>query len=116
MLLEVSGLNRLKVVADDGPYRLIARDGPIGSVENLLYDARTWAIRCMVVDTRDWLPGKHVLVSPGWVDQVSWYEREVALNVDRDAVETSLEYARSAHVPRPHEAVTTTRRDPGRGF
>ena len=28
----------------------------------------------MVVDTRNWLPGKKVLVAPRWIDRVSWAE------------------------------------------
>jgi hypothetical protein len=26
----------------------------------------------MVVDTRNWLPGKKVLIAPRWIDRVSW--------------------------------------------
>ena len=32
-------------------YEIMATDGPIGSVENFVFDDKSWAIRYMVVDT-----------------------------------------------------------------
>jgi len=53
-----------------------ASDGEIGHVEDFLVDDRTWAIRYLIVDTRDWLPGKKVLISPKWIKRVSWSEKQ----------------------------------------
>jgi hypothetical protein len=36
-----------------------------------------WAIRCIEVATRNWLPGKKVPVSPEWIERVSWTDSEV---------------------------------------
>jgi hypothetical protein len=46
-------------------YHIAATDGAIGHVEDFLVDDATWAIRYMIVDTRNWWAGKKVLVSPG---------------------------------------------------
>lgn len=73
-------------------YEIMATDGPIGNVENFVFDEKSWAIRYFVVDTRKWWPGKRVLLSPEWIDTVSWPEREVYVKVARRAVETSPEY------------------------
>ncbi|MGC1816587.1 MAG: PRC-barrel domain-containing protein [Casimicrobiaceae bacterium] len=86
-------------------YEIMATDGPIGSVEAFVFDDESWAIRQMVVDTRKWLPGKHVLLSPAWIDHVSWAEHEVYLKVARQAVETSPEYDSSRPLSRDDEAV-----------
>ena len=51
-------------------YCLAARDGDIGHVEDFLLDSEAWVIRYIIVDARNWLPGKHVLVSPGWIRDV----------------------------------------------
>ena len=51
-------------------YDLAARDGDIGHVEDFLLDFEAWVIRYIIVDARNWLPGKHVLVSPGWIRDV----------------------------------------------
>ena len=73
-------------------YDLKATDGDIGHVEDFLFDDRTWQIRYVVVDTRDWLPGKRVLVSPDWVDSVDWSGRVAHFKVSREAVKASPEY------------------------
>lgn len=53
-------------------YHIQALDGEIGHVEDFIVDDANWAIRYMVVDTRNWWPGKKVLVSPQWIKAVSW--------------------------------------------
>lgn len=45
-------------------FTLAARDGEIGSVADVYFDDRTWRIRYLVADTRRWLPGRKVLLSP----------------------------------------------------
>jgi uncharacterized protein YrrD len=85
-------------------YEIMATDGPIGSVENFVFDDKSWAIRYLVVDTRKWLPGKHVLLSSEWIDSVSWPEHQVYVKVARHAVETSPEYDPSHPLSREHEA------------
>jgi hypothetical protein len=52
-------------------YRVRGTDDDIGTVSKLLVDQEGWMIRYLVVDTGNWLPGKKVLVSPGWVEDVS---------------------------------------------
>jgi len=51
-----------------------AEDGEIGHVQDVLVDDKAWAIRYLVVDTRDWWSGKKVLVSPEWLTRVTWDE------------------------------------------
>ena len=84
-------------------YEIMATDGPIGSVEDFVFDDESWAIRYMVVDTGKWLPGKHVLLSPEWIDSVSWSEHEVYVKVARQAIETSPEYDASRSFSKAHE-------------
>lgn len=45
-------------------YVIDAEDGEIGRCNDFLFDDRQWTIRYMVADTRKWLPGRKVLVSP----------------------------------------------------
>jgi uncharacterized protein YrrD len=73
-------------------YSVAATDRSIGHIDNFLFDDESWAIRHLVVDTRDWWPGRHVLVSPEHVERVSWLERSVHLRISRDEVEHSPEY------------------------
>ncbi len=57
-------------------YRVEATDGQVGHVSDVIVSDDDWVIRYLVVNTRSWLPGKHVLVPPHWTT-VSW-EKEVA--------------------------------------
>lgn len=41
-----------------------ARDGDIGRCHDFLFDEGQWTIRYLVADTRKWLPGRKVLISP----------------------------------------------------
>src|SRR3546814_4035936 len=45
-------------------YDIQATDDAIGSVDDLLVDDETWAVRWLVVDTGSWLPGRKVLLPP----------------------------------------------------
>lgn len=52
-----------------GGYCIQALDGDIGHVEDFIIDDETWAIRYLVIDTRNWWAGKKVLVSPKWIER-----------------------------------------------
>ena len=41
----------------------------------------------LVVDTRNWWPGKHVLIEPGLVESIDWDERQICLALPREQVE-----------------------------
>lgn len=73
-------------------YVIHARDGNLGHVEDFVFDTENWAIHSMVVDPRNWWPGKHVVVSRDQIEQVSWEEGSVTVSLTKDAVEHSPEY------------------------
>jgi sporulation protein YlmC with PRC-barrel domain len=66
-----------------------ASDGEIGHVENFIMDSDTWTIRYLIVATRNWWPGQHLLISPTGVEEINWMGRQVKLNVTRDQVKAS---------------------------
>lgn len=86
-------------------YHLQATDGEIGHVEDFVIDDATWAIRYLLVGTRNWWPGKKVLVSPEWIDRVSWGESKVFLRMTREAIRQSPEYAEDSLITRDYETV-----------
>lgn len=73
-------------------YSIHTRDGDLGHVEDFILEEPGWAIRYLEVDTRNWLPGKHVLIDPTWIDRVDWEKREVAVALKRVAIETAPPY------------------------
>ncbi|MGV3743561.1 MAG: hypothetical protein ACO1NO_14760, partial [Burkholderiaceae bacterium] len=73
-------------------YDIQATDDTVGHVDDFLFDDQDWSILLMVVDTRNWWPGKHVLLSPRLVIDMSWEEKSVLLNISRSEIESSPEY------------------------
>jgi hypothetical protein len=82
-----------------------ATDGEIGHVEDFVVDAQRWTIRYMVVGTRNWWPGKRVLISPLWIDRISWLEAKVFVRLTRDLVRTSPPYSDSSLLERDYETL-----------
>jgi hypothetical protein len=84
-------------------YHIHATDGAIGHVEDFLLGDIDWSIRYLVVDTKNWWPGKHVLVSPRSAGGIDWQHRLVNLKVDRQKVKDSPAYDASTAVDRAFE-------------
>jgi hypothetical protein len=80
-------------------YHIHATDGDLGHIEDFIVDQENWLIRYLVVDTKNWWPGKHVLVSPQWIDRVSWEEAKIFVNVSKAVVLGSPEYTPQALNP-----------------
>lgn len=73
-------------------YHIQARDGEIGHTEDFIVDDETWVIRYMVVDTKNWWPGKRVLVAPQWIDAVDWNTSIVEVDLLREMIKQGPEY------------------------
>ena len=84
-------------------YRLSAEDGDVGHVEDFIFDEQSWALRYLEIDTRNWLPGRHVLISPAWVEEVDWATQQVKVAVSRDLVNNAPEYDSSKHISREYQ-------------
>ncbi len=84
-------------------YYVEAKDGDIGHVEDFLVEDETWAIRYMVVDTRNWWPGKKTLVAPTWIDEIRWADSRVRVDLTREAVKSAPEYDPTAPIMRDYE-------------
>jgi hypothetical protein len=81
-----------------------AVDGEIGHVADFIIDDETWAIRYLVVDTHNWLPGKKVLLSPQWIERVSWGERKVFVDLPRETIKQSPAYTEESLLNRDYES------------
>jgi len=84
-------------------YHVHALDGEIGHVEDFVVDDQTWAIRYLIVSTRNWWPGKRVLISTQWIDRVSWSESMVFVTLSRESVRRSPEYNEQSLLTRDYE-------------
>lgn len=85
-------------------YRLDVSDGEIGHVADALIDDETWAIRYLVIDTRNWWPGRKVVISPGWITDIDWGDSKIRSDISRTLVKGSPTYD-------PHRPVDTAYAD-----
>jgi len=69
----------------------------------LALDGDSWAIRYLVVATKNWWPGKKVLISPKWIESVSWDAREVAIRMTREIIKAAPEYTDESLLTRDYE-------------
>lgn len=93
-----AGDPHLRSAEEVSGYAIEASDGAIGHVQTLLFDDAKWRVEAIVIDTRNWWPGKHVVVSPGHISAIEWDERRVRVNLTRDQIKSSAEYDPESHV------------------
>ena len=85
-------------------YHIHARDGEIGHVQGYLVDDYLWSVRYLMVNTSNWWVGGHeVLVSPEWIQAVSWSESKVTIDLDRQAIKEAPSYDEGALIDRDAE-------------
>lgn len=93
----------LRSTHDVSGHHIQAADGEIGHVEDFLIDDETWAIRYLIIDTRNWWSGKTVLISPQWIERVSWSDSKVFINLSRETIKQSPEYTEESRLTRDYE-------------
>ncbi len=84
-------------------YDVHANDGDLGHVEGMLVDDETWAIRYLIVNTSNWWVGHQVLIAPQWIEDISWLEATVSVNLSREAIQHAPAYDPDAALDREQE-------------
>jgi hypothetical protein len=89
-------------------YHIEAQDGEIGHVDDFLVDDSVggdgsgegsgWRIPYLVIGTRNWLPGKQVLVETDAIANIDWAQAEVRVRLTRDQIKGAPEYDGARHV------------------
>jgi hypothetical protein len=95
--------HHLRSTNDVTGHHIQSTDGELGHVDGFIIDDETWAIRYLVVDSGNWWPGRKVLVSPRWIDRISWSESKVFVNLTREAIKQSPEFTEGSLLTRDYE-------------
>ncbi len=112
--LEMAEVNRAKDARAAEPhlrsslvvtgYDIQATDESIGHIKDFVFDDESWAIRYLVVDTRNWWPGgRKVLIATHWIESIDWSTSTVRLGLTRDQVKNSPEYDEALPIARAYE-------------
>jgi len=98
-----AGPDVVRSIEEVSHYHIEAADGGIGHVEDFIVDDEPWTIRYMAVNTRNWLPGRKVLLPIETVKSIEWADQKVFLDVDRETVKNSPKYDPFAPINREYE-------------
>lgn len=95
----------LRNLNDLKDYAIHATDGDIGHVKDCYFDDEAWAVRYLVVDTGNWLPGRKVLISPISIRQPDWQEKTLPVSISQEQVKNSPDVDTEKPVSRQHESL-----------
>ena len=70
-------------------YHIVAADGEIGHVDELLFDEASWSVRYLVVDTSNWMGGKSVLVSTRAIEKLDSPGKQIHVNLTREQIQSA---------------------------
>jgi hypothetical protein len=94
---------RLRSINSLKGYQLGAHDGGIGACSDFLFDDESWIVRYLLADTRKWLPGRKVLVSPISIGKVDVIGRTVDVDLSKEQIKNSPPLEMAAPVSRKYE-------------
>lgn len=97
---EPKGDPHLRSATEVTGYYIRGRDADVGHVEDLLAEGDDWTIRYFIVDTKNWWPGKMVLVETDGIDSIVWEERTVRVGRTREEIKSAPEYDPSRPIDR----------------
>jgi len=95
---------RYRTASEMSGMRVEGIDGSLGKVADILIDDRTWAVRYVVVETRSWLSGRQVLITPRHILDVE----ENAIR--RDSLTVNLDRERIGNAPLLKDGAPISRR------
>ena len=84
-------------------HKLAASDGEIGHVKDFYFDDQSWAVRYVVADTGNWLPGRQVLLSPLAFGGLQPAEKFLGVSLTRKQIEDSPAIDAHKSVSRQYE-------------
>lgn len=93
----------LQSISEMTGYRIHALDDDIGHIDDFVVQDEAWIVRYVVVDTRNWLPGRRVLVSSEWISSVEWADRKVHVKLTREQIKDSPEFDPAEPINRAYE-------------
>lgn len=95
--------SQLRSAREIAGYYIHARDGDLGHVHDFILEDFIWTIRYLAIDTRNWWPGKKVLVAPNWIQGVDWANLTVHVDLTKEAIRGAPEYRPDDPIGRDYE-------------
>ena len=93
----------LRSIKDMFDYSILATDGEIGHVSDILLGDSDLRVRYLVIDTGGWLSGRKVLLSTAWLSSVAPHKKALVVNIDKKRIQGSPPYDADVEIPREYE-------------
>jgi hypothetical protein len=84
-------------------YSILATDGEIGTVSDVLVADADLKLRYLVIDTGTWLPGRKVLLSTAWLSSVEPSRNTVVVNIEKKRIKEAPPYDPDEVINREYE-------------
>ncbi len=79
-------LRSIQKIAD---CNILANDGDIGLVSDIIMDDQNWQISYLVADLHNWIGGKKVLIAVNNIKDVNWKNSKVMVKISMKAIKNS---------------------------
>lgn len=73
-------------------YHIQATDGEIGHLDDFIFETDDMNVQYVIVDTKNWIPGKKVLFSSGWINKISYDKSNISVDFNKEQIESSPAY------------------------
>jgi len=93
----------LRSMREVAGYHIQAQDGRIGHIEDFIVDDEDWRVRYLVIDTRNWIPGRRVILAPDWFVRFDWRESLAHTGLTKATIKDAPPYDQSQPVNRDYE-------------
>lgn len=65
-----------------------------GHIQGFILDPNTLALKFVIIDTIHFLPSKHVLLRPEWIEEISWESKTVEFSFSKELIKSAPSYKR----------------------
>jgi len=86
-------------------YGIHAIDGQIGHVDDFIVNTNTWWIPYMIIDTKNILPGKKVLIGSHWIADIRWSDASLYVNIEKETIQSAPDFSPTQPVKRSYEEI-----------
>ena len=93
----------LRSVVNVTGYSIRNANDTIGEIADFIVDDESWQISFLVADTGNWLPGKKVLLSPKWIQDMDWETEVVHVQHSAEQIKHSPEYEPDRYIDAEYE-------------
>jgi len=85
-------------------YRLVAADGDVGDVAEMIFDDKKWRLKYFVIDTGHFFPGRKVLIPVELVNGIEWTNGTVSVSIKKNTVLEGPSYNQAFPVTSEYES------------